>query len=157
MAPIAVETTSERVPAPKAAPAPVPVAPYVRPTAAADAPAPSVADRAAHAAHADSHAPEPDLATLLPESRAAYDAEIARLADTARTKKPLDWDTLGPDYKYRWALPWFDERYKHPLFKDPHLPPLDQYACPSLPPRSSRGACMLTRHTLPASTSATAR
>lgn len=100
---------------------------YIVPVLGADAPQPSQADRDNHAKYADTLEPVPALADLLPASRAAYEAEIARLADVAAKKPPLDYDALGEGYKYKWALPWFDERYKHPLFKDAHLEPFDQY------------------------------
>ncbi|KDN39696.1 TauD-domain-containing protein [Tilletiaria anomala UBC 951] len=48
--------------------------------------------------------------------------ELDELARASANKQPLDWD---PNYKYRWALPWFDERYKSDDLKDPPYEPFE--------------------------------
>lgn len=126
MAPIAVDQAPQAAPlATKAIPTTKSTG-YSAPVANPNAPRPSQADKEAHAKYADSKAPPPDLDSLLPESRAAYEAELVRLGKIADAKPPVDWDAVNDDYKYKWALPWFDERYKHQLFKDPHLEAFEQ-------------------------------
>lgn len=75
---------------------------------------------------ADRHAPHPDdefpLSAAGPEERARRQKELDDLYQLSLTKRPLDED-FEPNYKYQWALPWFDERYKSKYFKDPHFKP----------------------------------
>lgn len=74
----------------------------------------------------DRRAPHPDqefpLSQAGPEERARRNKEIEDLVQINEVKRPLDED-FQPNYKYNWALPWFDERYKSQYVKDQHFTP----------------------------------
>lgn len=122
MAPVAVETH----------PTPLPAVPVAK--GLPSAPAPTAT--AANVADADEDT-SPDISKLTPEQL----AELDRLAKISESKLPVDWN---PDYKYKWALPWFDERYKADFFKDPPLGPFEQCVAG----RCERGSA--ADHALPA-------
>lgn len=78
----------------------------------------------------DRRAPHPDeefpLSEAGSEERARRAKELDDLNKVNLTKRPLDED-FEPGYKYAWALPWFDERYKSKYFKDHHWEPFEHY------------------------------
>lgn len=78
----------------------------------------------------DKHAPTPEeefpSAQASEEERARRGRELEELGEASKVKRPLDED-FEPNYKYAWALPWFDERYKSKHFKDGHFSPFEHH------------------------------